>query len=86
MHQYKQSSHTDVYIYIRLPEDEPLVSKQVEDIKKNKNQILIQEMCISLVNYSARCKTCKISELTTGHSKQPISLSVSFLLHFLFQQ
>jgi hypothetical protein len=28
----------------------------------------------------------KISELTTGYSKQPISLSVSFPLYFLFQQ
>jgi len=36
-------------IYKRLPEDEPLGSKHVEDIRKLKIKILIKEMCILLV-------------------------------------
>jgi BRCT domain type II-containing protein len=41
--------HTITCIYIRYPEGEPSGSKHLEDIKKLKIKILVQEMCISLV-------------------------------------
>ena len=63
VHQYKQSgelkcvSGTEDYevlyhncIYIRLPEDEPLGSKHVEDIKKLKIKMLIWKRCILLAD------------------------------------
>ena len=41
-------NHSCIRVYNRLPEDEPSVSKYVEDVKI-KNKTLIYKMCISLV-------------------------------------
>ena len=46
MHQNNTLYHT--CIYNRLPEDEPSVSKRVEDITRLKIQILIYKSCVLL--------------------------------------